>query len=148
MPSTKIIVLSAILALSSTVWGATDLPAKVTGSRANIFVITLLVDGKNRNFVVDTGCSISIFSRDVFKDALVLDTRESLTLLSSKVREEVIQVDLTIAGKRISEKGFRTDLSGISKALGTTIDGVIGQDVLSHFTSVTLNYKTHHLILE
>lgn len=140
--------LSAILALSVTAWGATEFPAKVTGKRANIFVITLQMNGKDRHFVVDTGCSISVLDRDAFKDSLVLDTSESVTLFSSRVHPEMIQVYLTMAGKRISEKVFRTDLSGVTEALGIAIDGVIGQDVLSHFTTVTLNFKTHRLILE
>jgi len=146
--SLRAMALSAILALSVTAWGATEFPAKVTGKRANIFVITLQMNGKDRHFVVDTGCSISVLDRDAFKDSLVLDTSESVTLFSSRVHPEMIQVYLTMAGKRISEKVFRTDLSGVTEALGIAIDGVIGQDVLSHFTTVTLNFKTHRLILE
>lgn len=148
MSSLKAMAWSAILALSVTAWGATEFPAKVTGKRANIFVITLQVNGKDRHFVVDTGCSISVLGRDAFRDSLVLDTSESVTLFSSRVHPEMIHVDLTIAGKRISENVFRTDLSGINEALGIAIDGVIGQDILSHFTTVTLNFKTHRLILE
>jgi hypothetical protein len=149
MGSLKTGVLALVIsAFSSSVWAATEIPAKVTGKQANIFVITLQVEGKERHFIIDTGCSISIFSPDVFKNALPLDSRETVTLLSSKAHQEVILVDLTIAGKRIREKAFRTDLSDVSEALATHIDGLIGQDVLSHFTSVTLNFKTHHLVLD
>ena len=136
-----------ILALSTSLWGAADLPAKAVGKKANIFVITLQVDGKDRNFIVDTGCSVSIVSPHIFTNALPVG-RESDTLLSSKTHMDMILVELDIAGKHITERVFRADLSGVSEALATPIDGLIGQDVLSHFTSVTLNFKTHHLILE
>lgn len=148
MPRKTPTLIFVILALTSHLWGVAELPAKVVGKRANIFVITLQVDGKDRHFIVDTGCSVSIFSTRAFSNAMLVGVHETDTLLTSQTHMDMVLVDLDIADKHITEKVFRSDLSGVSEALATHIDGLIGQDILSHFARVTLNFKTHHLILE
>jgi hypothetical protein len=40
------------------------------------------------------------------------------------------------------------DLNPLSKALNTELDGILGQDVLSQFSRVTIDYKKKQLILE
>jgi hypothetical protein len=40
------------------------------------------------------------------------------------------------------------DLSPLSKALNMKLDGILGQDVLSQFSRVTIDYKNKHLIFE
>ena len=40
------------------------------------------------------------------------------------------------------------DLSDVSRRMGARIDGFIGQDVLTEFSAVRIDYKTHTLELE
>ena len=40
------------------------------------------------------------------------------------------------------------DLNLLSKALNTELDGILGQDVLSQFSRVTIDYEKKQLILE
>ena len=40
------------------------------------------------------------------------------------------------------------DLSDVSRRMGTRVDGFIGQDVLTEFSSVKIDYKNHTLELE
>jgi len=40
------------------------------------------------------------------------------------------------------------DLNPLSKALSIKLDGILGQDVLSQFSRVTIDYRNKQLILE
>ena len=40
------------------------------------------------------------------------------------------------------------DLSDASRRMGTQIDGFIGQDVLSEFSAVRIDYKAHTVELQ
>jgi hypothetical protein len=55
---------------------------------------------------------------------------------------------LEIARKLIVTPVGVTDLGPLSKALNVKLDGILGQDVLSQFGSVTVDYKNRQLIFE
>ena len=40
------------------------------------------------------------------------------------------------------------DLSDVSRRMGTRVDGFIGQDVLSQFSAVRIDYKAQIITLE
>jgi Aspartyl protease len=64
------------------------------------------------------------------------------------------EVDLTLTDVESAEHYWPhqqvlvTDLSGISRRVGTRVDGVLGQDFLSQFSSVRINYRVSTLELE
>lgn len=112
------------------------------GVFVNPFIITIPFDDGPKNFIVDTGGGASVFDRHSFSRYRVEghDTAYSLTGHTSL---ELISVEFDLAHIHIRQKVFRADLGIVSKRAGVRIDGVIGQDVLSHFNGVTFDYRKH-----
>jgi predicted aspartyl protease len=116
-------------------------------------VVDVIVGGKTRHFLVDTGASMTVLSLDVAGWSLA-DLRKGV------LRRSAVGIDgsshamgkstaaLEIARKLIVTPVGVTDLGPLSKALNVKLDGILGQDVLSQFGSVTVDYKNRQLIFE
>lgn len=143
--------LSLLIALSSVALPAaaqTELKTKQVGKFANVFVITVDTKGKARHLIVDTGAASSVFSRDTYGAGVNVIRHDKISSVSGDADMQEIFVDMTIGEKRIQTRAFMADLTNVSRAAGMTIDGILGQDVLSTFSRVTFDYKHKTIIFE
>lgn len=133
--------------LTSSAFTATvEFPAKQVGKRHNLFLIVLIVQDRPRNFIVDTGSGITILDRTSFVDLPVLGDPVLANTLSGESRLDIVRAEFSVGDEHIQQEVFRSDMSGMSRSIGIKIDGVLGQDILSHFSSVTFDYKSRHVI--
>ena len=119
-----------------------DFPTKQIGG---VFVIDIQFKDGIRHFVVDTGTSTSVFSKDAFADCKAIK-QTTVTALEGNAHADLIYVDLEIGGTHIGQRVFRADLNNLSRASGMKIDGLLGQDILSHFKTVLFDYRLKHVI--
>lgn len=120
--------------------------------RSGIAVVTVLVNGKNRRFVIDPGSEKTSVSNEV-----VGLTHERLKTL--KQNSTLQATGLTGSAKTVLARtsfalGTMTfadtivivaDFSSISDSVGEHVDGLLGQDILARFSKVTFDYK-HRLL--
>src|SRR5262249_3206960 len=127
-------------------------PVPFTRTGAHI-VIHVIVGGQTRHFLVDTGAGMTVLSvdaagwslADLRKGAL---QRSAVGIDGSSHPMGKSTATLEIARKLIVTPVGVTDLRSLSKALNVKLDGILGQDVLSQFGSVTVDYKNRQLIFE
>ncbi len=113
-------------------------------------IVELEVSGKARKFIVDTGSQFTM----VDLDCLGISKNDPRWLKAPGGRGAgewhglLVRADLKIGPRRFPEQAvMATDLSPVSRNLGRRIDGVLGQDVLSQFDAVTLDFKEKELVL-
>jgi predicted aspartyl protease len=116
--------------------------------RSGIAVVTVLVNGKNRRFVIDPGSQKTSVSNEVAGL-----THEKLKTL--KENSTIQATGFTGSAKTVLARtsfalGTMTfdgtivivaDFSSISDSVGEHVDGLLGQDILARFSKVTFDYK-------
>jgi len=120
-------------------------PVTLAGKMKNAFIITIPFKDGDKRFLLDTGAGISVFDSQSFKTYRV-ESHEDVMSVGGKATLDVFCVEFTLGHKHIRQQVFRSDLSDISKTIGMKIDGVLGQDILSHFESVTFDYRRRVMI--
>ena len=117
-------------------------------------VVEVTVDRAMRHFLLDTGSGVTVLSPDTAGRSAV-DVKTT-----AGARRLGVQLDGTThsmgSGTATLEFGHTmivtpvavADLTALSKALNVKLDGVLGQDVLSQFARVTIDYRNRQLILE
>lgn len=116
---------------------------------AGILLVPTLVDGKGPFwFAVDTGASTVVVSTTC-ADAAGLRTEERRADLLTEIGRSVRTVEqTTIREVRVGSAPFKrvgalvADLSDLSKALGRTLDGILGMPILRHHVW-TLDHGDH-----
>jgi predicted aspartyl protease len=96
------------------------------------------VDGKKLNMLLDTGSVLTIFRT---KHG-VLGNSTPIYSATGAGLATVCTVEMTIAGHMVPLKA----LCGVDLPSGQ--DGLLGQDFLQQFRSVTMDYRNHTLNLE
>lgn len=127
-------------------------PVPFTRTGASILV-DVLVGGKTRHFLLDTGAEMTVLSvdaagwslADLRKDVL---HRSAVGIDGASHAMGKSTAALEIAHKLIVTSVGVADLRPLSKALNVKLDGILGQDVLSQFGSLTIDYKNRQLIFE
>jgi hypothetical protein len=117
-----------------------ELKAKLAGKRSNIFVIGVGVGGKTRHFIVDTGAAVTVIAADVAKGTTVIK-QDGLVSISGNANGAEVFEEFVVGAARIKSHVLVADLDAISTAAETHIDGILGQDIMSQFQSVTFDYK-------
>jgi predicted aspartyl protease len=116
-------------------------------------VAEVSVGGKTRHFLVDTGAGLTVLSPDTagwspVEVKMVNSKRLAVGIDGSTHPMGSTTVELELGQTMIVTPVAVADLSTLSKALNLKLDGILGQDVLSQFSRVTIDYKNKHLILE
>ena len=117
----------------------------------SMIVVQAMVNGSQVALLLDTGATRTIVSARVYGNVpFRLRTIERTSRSAGIVGDSVIvPVNLelsnhTWAGQRVAIM----NLDGLSQVLGIQFDGLLGQDVLSEFHSVRINYHDHIIELE
>jgi predicted aspartyl protease len=151
--ATRIRAATLLLAVAWTpIAAAQSRPVPFTRIGASILV-DVIVGGKTRHFLLDTGSGVTVLSvdaagwspADLRKDVL---RRTAVGIDGASHAMGKSTATLEIAHKLIVTPVGVTDLRSLSKALNVKLDGILGQDVLSQFGSLTVDYKNHQLIFE
>jgi hypothetical protein len=116
-------------------------------------VVDITVGGKIRHFLLDTGCGLTVASADTAGWSPVDVMKAAPTHIIVWVDGSIHSMASTSATLEIGQTLIVTpvvvaDLGPFSEKLKIKLDGILGQDVLSHFSRVTIDNKNKRLILE
>lgn len=104
-------------------------------------VLSLEVNGKLERIILDTGAVDTALTADVLQSNTVLATNAR----SADGKETVTAVGSAMV--KVGSRAFNAQVLVIPKMLYGT-KGLLGQNVLSLFKSITVNYKNHTVIFE
>src|SRR5712692_301982 len=127
-------------------------PVPFTRKGSNI-VADVAVGGKIRHFLLDTGAGLTVLSPDTagwspVEVKMVRSKRLAVGIDGSTHSMGSTTAELELGQTMIVTPVAVADLSPLSKALNMKLDGILGQDVLSQFSRVTIDYKNKQLIFE
>ena len=144
----RTIVLAVLLSSAFVSAQTIELPVSLVGkTNKNIFLLTLTVNDRPLRFIVDTGAEATVVNRDSFARYVQVGRDDRVTTLSGDSALEPIYLELTFGNRKVSHRAFKTNLDIVNRSAGTRIDGIIGQDFLSMFSSVSFDYKRKLLVL-
>jgi hypothetical protein len=111
-----------------------------------LYTITVKINGTNRVFLVDTGATRTVFFTQVLEGAMI---RRDTPIYGTggNVAAGFVAVNFEVGSKSFNSKVIVLE-DTLSAKFGTHIDGIIGQDVLSSFRMISIDYKNKKLILE
>ena len=116
-------------------------------------IVDVTIGGKTRHFLLDTGAGLTVLSSNIPGwspvDVTKAVSRRSAVGLDGSAHSMGSTTTTLELGKILIVTPVAVDdLNPLSKALNTELDGILGQDVLSQFSRVTIDYKKKQLILE
>jgi predicted aspartyl protease len=124
---------------------ATQVP--FTLARHNVPVIEMNVNGRTARLIVDTGCSQTLVAQE-----LTTGTAPGLSSFRRaglEVNGRYWEADITLGEQRWVRRIIGIiDLSQVREHYGKDIDGLLGQDLLLEFGSVTIDYRKKVITLE
>jgi predicted aspartyl protease len=128
----------------------TSVPVTRVGSS---LVVEVSVQGKTRHFLLDTGAGLSVLSPDTAGWSPVdvikaVSSRSAVGLDGATHSMGSTTATLELGQTMIVTPAAVADLNALSKALNIKLDGILGQDVLSQFSLVTIDYKNKQLIFK
>ena len=133
-----VLLLASLTALAHT----QEVKAKqLQGRSANLFVIEVGLSGKACHFIVDTGAAMTMISKEMGQNTIVIHKYSVVDSTGHDSPIDVTHVKLTVGSAKTWVNAFVSDMAAISRASGMKIDGILGQDLLSQFRSVTFNYR-------
>jgi predicted aspartyl protease len=126
-----------------------EVPFQLSPLRGMI-LIEVRVDNRPRTFLIDTGATFTVVDRSLFsvsdyelKQAR-FDWGGAGLAFEAVIRTAAVQ----IGAHRWSERQLLvTDIASLAETYGRKIDGLLGQDALSEFASVTIDYARRVLTL-
>lgn len=120
--------------------------------RSGIAVVTVLVNGKNRRFVIDPGSEKTSVSNEVVGltherlKTLKQNSTIQATGLTGRAKTVLARTSFALGTMTFDDAiVIVADFSSISDSIGEHVDGLLGQDILARFSKVTFDYK-HRLL--
>lgn len=116
--------------------------------KTDIPYITIEVQGKLLNMIVDTGCGMSIISKDVASQLSVEESPRQVSLSAltpDSLSPKVVVIPVSIDGREILEDFALYDSDDIAnfRALyGITIHGILGNEFFQS-TDCNIDYNKH-----
>ncbi|HKV93790.1 MAG TPA: hypothetical protein VJW20_14685 [Candidatus Angelobacter sp.] len=126
------LLLSAVTVFASS---PDERPANVLHYRTknSMMLVSVAIDGRNRTLVFDTGAEQTMINfPQVSREQKMALWQRSYVYSKERTR-------LKLANTTFSIDVIKADLTGAS--LLKVADGVLGQDVLSNFASIRINYR-------
>ena len=112
--------------------------------------VRVWVNGSPETFVIDTASDTVINSDRLHLSVLRTLTASTATTSGSALVEwNLVRLEqFTVGGQAIrTRNALAKSLGDIEASLGQEVDGILGNDVLSQWDSVTLDYKNRKLML-
>ena len=120
-------------------------PLSIDGPR--IFV-TVLVNDKRARLLVDTGAEITLVEPQFAKGTTELK-HVNLEHLAGNSQASTHLLSVTLGELTLRDLAVGVlDMKNINKQLGTSMDGLLGEDILRRFRSVRINFKDKTLELD
>lgn len=154
---TIFVLLIMLFACASICWGQSDPVSLDLKKAGKLYVVKVQAYDKDYLFIVDSGAEMSVVSPEIIGySAKKLKTLEAQgdgsngavgfganahAAITSSVNLKM--GTLKLDGQFVIVK----DMSSISDALGMKISGMLAEDVLSRFSTVTFDYKHRVLLL-
>lgn len=120
-----------------------SVPAETTST--DMILVSVKINGQDHVMLLDTGAQNSIIGEVSVGKAKAQDTNRGLVFEARAVR-----VTVQFEGGPVFKKHILTaNLSGFKQRMGNAsrCDGILGQDVLREFSSVTIDYDRRSLEL-
>jgi predicted aspartyl protease len=142
----KTMFLLAVLVLSAT--------AQSIGFREpqlrRVMMVEAVVNGKPANLIVDTGADQTVVSPELAGLNQVDLVTAAFSSRGAGLRADAIVQEADL--KLTSSKSFRIPvmvmrLENVSKLYGVKVDGLIGQDVLSRYGKIAIDYQNKRIDL-
>ena len=112
-------------------------------------LVSVRVDGKAMQFVMDTGAKDTIVSRSALpaQERSGLRLQEQIVGFRGMARISAAELRL---GRHVwvNQPIHVTDLTEVSRSLGVQVDGILGMDVLSQFKGIRIHFDTSTIELE
>jgi len=137
----RLILLLLLAALPAIASSSDEQPTNVLhyNTRNSMMLVTVAIDGRNRTLVFDTGAEQTVINfPQVSREQKMEVWQRSYVYIKERSRLKVGNTALLI-------DVIKADLTGAS--LLKVADGVLGQDVLSNFSSIRINYRQHTIEL-
>ena len=121
--------------------------------KTDIPYITIDVQGKPLNMIVDTGCGMSLITKDAVKGLSVEKSPRKVglsALTSDAIVPDVVVIPITIDGKQVCEDFAvydEDDIANFQKLYGITIHGLLGNEFFQ-ITDCVIDYSTHTVKME
>lgn len=149
------LVLSVLLSLcfSRTVAAQTQPFSLIPMGTGVAIIVDITVRGSTRHLMLDTGASVTVLSPEAAGwspvEAMRSASRYSIVGIGSSTHAfGSTTAALDFGQIVVVTQATVAELTGLSKALHIKLDGILGQDVLSEFACVTIDYKNKQMILE
>jgi predicted aspartyl protease len=152
MRNKVLILVLFLMAISAPSLSAQTVCIPFTRAGANI-LIDVTVGGKTRHFLLDTGAGLTVLAPDTVGWSPV-DVRKAVSSRSAVGIDgatrsmgsttATIELGKTLIVMPVGVANLRP----LSKVLNARLDGILGQDVLSHFSLTTIDNKNQYLILK
>ena len=116
--------------------------------------ITMDIQGNLLNLVVDSGCGVSLFGSDVFKDRefMYRKTNSSVHLAaitSDNVKSDLMRIDFNIGKKEVYEDFALCDVNdfgNFERMCGIKVHGILGSSFFDRY-KCKIDYSKHRLII-
>ena len=139
-------VISAIILLASFASAETfTIPLHIEGDQ--IFV-DVRVNDKNARLLLDTGAGMT-FVGPKFAEGTIEVQRLNVEQQAGMRKASIRHLSITLGEVTFKDHVVGVlDMTDVNRRTGTSMDGLLGQDVLRHFRSVRINFKEKTLELE
>lgn len=132
--------LSSSYNLSFQNYGKTDIP-----------YITIDIQGRPFNFIVDTGCGMSIIASEFLDGIEFRHSQRQIQLsaiTSDAINSNVVTIPINVRGKAVDEDFAvygESDIANFQVHYGITIHGILGNEFFEK-TGCQIDYKNHIVV--
>jgi hypothetical protein len=142
--------LVTLLALSSLSGFAAEisLPFQESGD-PRALIVSVEINGKPSRLLLDTGSQFTVLSAGL-AGVTAVELKQAAFASGPGLHGEAVwsTADLRLDNSRLDQRRVVVmNLDQVRKIYGKEVDGLLGQDILSEYSSVTLDFKNHRLIL-
>ena len=119
-----------------------------SGKKPDIPYITLDIQGKSLNMVVDSGCGISIITKEALDMLNYTNGDRNINLsaiTSDSVSSTTVNIPFTLNGKDFEESFVvhdAEDFANFQASYGIKLHGLLGNEFLEH-GNCKIDYQTH-----
>lgn len=120
--------------------------------KTDIPYITLEIQGMSCNFLVDTGCGVSIILKSVLSQIEYAESARKVqleALTSDSLHAGMVTIPISVNGKQIEEDFViydKEDIANFQAHYNITIHGILGNEFLDK-TGCQIDYKNHIVII-